>query len=135
MNKTENGKSFSYAGCFDDNAFLYTFHSVVHPQVPTEDIIWIEDKDGDRTEFDKLVKRIKKGDVVAVASIFALEDEGKEKSILVKLRKLDRKGAIIRVALDPVFSFSQLDTMFRQKEHYAEQKDLYNSLSRKMYDI
>lgn len=135
MNKTKNCKNYSYASCFDDNSFLYTYHSSVHPGIPTEDIIWVGDKEEERTEFDKLVKRVKKGDVVAIASIFALEDDGKEKSILVKLRKLDRKGAIIRVALDPKFSFSQLDTMFRQQEHYTQQKDLYMSLSRKMYDI
>jgi len=135
MNKTKNGKNYSYASCFGDNAFLYNYHSSVHPGVPTEQIIWVRDNDGERAEFEKLVKKVKKGDVVAVASIFALEDDGKEKSILVKLRKLDRKGVTIKVALDPKFSFSQLDTMYRQQELYAEQKELYMSLSSKMFDI
>lgn len=125
-------KQFIHVGCvyvYGDCMASFSTASIhcdkAVPDVNNRCVVNICDLDGGRTEMEKMLASVKKGDHVVVASIFTFEDPDNETAMIHRLHKLQRKGAIVHTILEPAFSLEQYDEMLKTWHISQKQRKEY----------
>lgn len=125
--KVNNNNHYSYVSDQEEVGVLSSLHWKLHPGIPTKSIHYVCDTLGQRTNFEYMVNELNRGDVLGVSTIAALEDVGKPKSLIQRLRKLNAKGVTVTVAYGPTYHFALYDTMVRQQAELEDQREFYRS--------
>lgn len=99
----------------------------VHTGIPIENVTLVCDEFGHRAEFKRLLGEMKRGDVLGITTVAALEDTGKPKSLMQNLKKLEQKGIVVSVAYGPRYHFSQYETMVRLQAELEDQREFYRT--------
>ena len=82
------------------------------------------DELGSRSEFEKLLDIVKRGDIVIISSVAALYD-GNDFSIIRKIRRLAGHGVKLLVEQENNFSYAAYENWYRQKQKIEEDKRLW----------
>ena len=97
------------------------------PGIDRNDVISFCDHEGERTQLRKLISLVGRGDHVIIMSIFALQDPGKENSIIRWLHRIRDTGATLHVVLEPDFTFEKYDEALKIWHLALKQRDLFIS--------
>lgn len=125
-NNWKDGRYFTYGANRYDELVVYNAKRRLFPD-DQKPVYEFADQQGERTEFNRLLGLLQRGDYLGISSVVALEDSGKEETIIRKLRKLDRMGVKVVVALESDFSFSGYDTMFRRQRELQNQRKWFQT--------
>ena len=121
-------KHYSYASDPKEEIVLWNSNWKTHAGIPVEDIITFTDKLGDRTQLKKLLSVLRDGDVLAITSVAALEDNEDFSTLFKRLKRLKNKGVILKVVWETEYDFYAYQTLYNQQFVLEEQRHTYKSV-------
>ena len=118
-----SSRVFAYGGTFGACSIALNLREKVLPGIAQDDVITVFERDGTRTELERLLSVIHKGDHIILASIFTLEEPDDDMAMIHALHKLQRRGAVLHIALEPDFCMEKYDQMYKTMRMMEKQKE------------
>lgn len=120
-----SGRVFAYGGTFGACSIAMNLCEKAIPGVVQDAVIPVFERDGTRAQLDYLLSTMQKGDHVILASIFTLETPDDDTAMIHYLHKLQRRGAVIHIALEPDFCIERYDQMYKTIWMMEKQKEKF----------
>ena len=92
---------------------------------PNSDFTVICEKTPQRYGFEMLLEMVKKDDIVFISAMQALRDSIYSDSIIEKIRQLHDRGVILKVGLQPSFSYQEFEDWYKVQKEFEDWEGVF----------